>query len=273
MILKKKKTITNQNKKFQNHTFAICAYKESKYLEKCIISLLKQNVKSNIIMATSTPNEYIEQMAEKYHIPLYINEGEKGIGQDWNFAVSQCSTDYVTVAHQDDIYQENYLEEIVKQLEKGKDFVIAFTDYQEIKNGEVIPLTRNLKIKKILLMPLRFGGKSKLIKRRIMSVGSPICCPSVTVNTKILGKKPYKTDLKCDLDWDSFYTFASYKGRFLYIHQYLMLHRIHEEAETSNLIHNHVRLEEDLQMLERFWPKPIAKVIMHFYHKAIETNE
>ena len=72
MILKKKKTITNQNKQFQNHTFAICAYKESRYLEKCIISLLKQNVKSNIIMATSTPNEYIEQMAEKYHIPLDV---------------------------------------------------------------------------------------------------------------------------------------------------------------------------------------------------------
>ena len=85
-------------------------------------------------------------MAEKYNIPLYINKGEKGIGQDWNFAVSQCSTDYVTVTHQDDIYQENYLQEIVKQLEKGKDFIIAFTDYQEIKNGKVIPLTRNLKI-------------------------------------------------------------------------------------------------------------------------------
>lgn len=263
----------NQISNFKNHTFAICAYKESEYLEECIKSLKKQIVQSNIIIATSTPNEYIKNMAEKYNIPVYVNNGEKGIGQDWNFAVSQCKTDYVTVAHQDDIYKENYLEEIVNNLQNGKDFVIAFSDYKEIKNGIEIPLTKNLKIKEFLLMPLRKFNKSRFIKRRVMSVGSPICCPSVTVNTKILGKSPYKTELKCDLDWDSFCEFADYKGRFLYIHKYLMLHRIHENSETSNLIENNIRLEEDLQMLQRFWPKPIAKVVMHFYKGAINTNK
>ena len=38
------------------HTFAICAYKKSRYLENCILSLKKQTVTSNIIMVTSTPN-------------------------------------------------------------------------------------------------------------------------------------------------------------------------------------------------------------------------
>ena len=92
---------------FKNHTFVICAYKESKYLEECIESLEKQIVKSNIIMCTSTPNDYIKNMAQKHNIPLYINEGKSGIGQDWNFVVSKTTTDYVTVAHQDDIYNEN----------------------------------------------------------------------------------------------------------------------------------------------------------------------
>ena len=90
-------------KEYKNHTFAICAYKESQYLEECIKSLKKQTVKSNIIMATSTPNEHIKNLAEKYNIELFINDGEKGIGPDWNFAVSKTKTDYVTVAHQDDI--------------------------------------------------------------------------------------------------------------------------------------------------------------------------
>ena len=130
-------------KEFKNHTFVICAYKESQYLEECIKSVLNQTVKSNIIMSTSTPNDYIKGMAEKYNIPLYINEGEKGIGQDWNFGVSKATTDYVTVAHQDDIYKEKYLEEIVNNLEKGKDFVIAITKYTEIKNGVEIPVKIN----------------------------------------------------------------------------------------------------------------------------------
>ena len=260
-------------KEFLNHTFVICAYKESEYLEECIKSVMNQTVKSNVIMATSTPNDYIKGLADKYNIELFVNTGDRGIGQDWNFGVNNAKTDYVTVAHQDDIYKQAYLEEIVNRLEKGKDFVIAFTDYREIKNGEEIKLTTNLKIKKVLLFPLRFFRKSKFFRRRSLSLGSAICCPSVTVNKKVTGENPYKTELKCDLDWDTWDKYSTYKEGFLYIPKELMQHRIHEESETSNLIHNNVRLEEDLLMLEKYWPKPIAKFIMKFYKNAIKTNE
>ena len=76
-----------------SHTFAICAYKQSPYLEECICSLTAQTVKSNIIIATSTPNDYIKALAEKYHLSLYINQGESGIAQDWNIAYRQAKTD------------------------------------------------------------------------------------------------------------------------------------------------------------------------------------
>ena len=63
------------NKHFKNHTFVICAYKESPYLEECIQSLMNQRIKSNVIITTSTPNVYIERLAEKYQIPVKINNG------------------------------------------------------------------------------------------------------------------------------------------------------------------------------------------------------
>ena len=123
------------------------------------------------------------------------------------------------------------------------------------------------------MFPLRFFKKSKFIKRRTLSLGNAICCPSVTINKKITGKNPYKTKLKCDLDWDTWDKMSQYKGDFLYIPKELMQHRIHEASETSNLIENNIRLEEDMLMLERYWPKPIAKFIMKFYKKAIKTNK
>ena len=259
--------------KFNNHTFVICAYKESKFLEECIKSILNQTVKSNIIITTATPNNYIENISKKYNIPLYINNDKPGIGTDWNFGVSKTKTDYVTVAHQDDIYKENYLEEIVKKLNQNKDFVIAFTKYKEIKNGQEIDLTANLKIKEFLLWPLKYFNKSKWIKKRVLSLGSAICCPSVTLNKKIVGEKPYKTELKCNLDWDTWLDFTKYRGRFLYIPKYLMCHRIHEESETSNLIENNIRLEEDELMFRKFWPKPIARMLVSQYKKAMRTNK
>lgn len=54
------------------HTFAICAYKESEYLEECIRSLKNQTVSTNIILATSTPNKYIKGLCDKYHIAMYV---------------------------------------------------------------------------------------------------------------------------------------------------------------------------------------------------------
>ena len=68
-----------------DHTFIICAYKESPYLDKCIQSLLNQTVKSNIVMYTSTPNDYIQDIADKYAIDLYSKNGGS-IGKDWNNA-------------------------------------------------------------------------------------------------------------------------------------------------------------------------------------------
>lgn len=86
----------------KNHTFAICAYKESPFLEECILSLLDQTVPSTIIIVTATDNAYIRNLADKYHLELHINHGETGITQDWMFAYRSAKTELMTIAHQDD---------------------------------------------------------------------------------------------------------------------------------------------------------------------------
>ena len=101
------------------HSFVICAYKESPFLEECIQSLEKQTVKSTIKMVTSTPNEYIADMAKKHNIELIVNEGQGGIVQDWNFGYKQIDTPYVTIAHQDDVYFPEYTETLLKEFERS----------------------------------------------------------------------------------------------------------------------------------------------------------
>ena len=255
------------------HTFVVLAYKESKDLERCIESVLNQKYKSEVLIATSTPNDFINNVAKKYKLKIKVNkESKHRIGDDFDFGIKCADTELVTVAHQDDIYNENYLEEISKLYEKYNDFSIAFGNYREIKNGEIIPLTKNLKIKKFLLSSLKKNNKSRRAKRNALKLGSSICCPCVTVNKKVLGDKPYRTELKCDLDWDSWYQFSKLDNPFAYVDKEIMCHRIHEESTTSSLIENNIRLEEDYQMFCKFWPKPIAKFLMHFYKNAIKTN-
>ena len=133
----------------QDHTFAICAYKESPYLRECIESLKKQTVPTNIIMTTSTDNEYIRNLADEYQIPLYINHGASGIAGDWNFAYHAAGTALVTLAHQDDRYQPTYAADMLEKLERAKQPFIYFADYYELRDGVVVEKSTMLRVKRL----------------------------------------------------------------------------------------------------------------------------
>lgn len=263
----------------KKHTFAICAYKESEYLEECIQSLENQTIKSNILIVTSTPNEYIDKIAEKHQIPVYVNRGEGGITQDWNFGY-KCAriknkSEYITIAHQDDIYEPEYLESIMKRIKASKNPLIAFTDYFEVRNGKRMDKNKLLKIKRIMLLPLRikaFSG-SRWIRRRILSMGSPICCPSVTFVADHLPDPVFQNHYRACEDWEAWERISKQKGDFLYITRLLMGHRIHEESETTASIEDNKRTQEELEMFCKFWPTWIAKILIKPYSKGQNSNQ
>lgn len=258
-----------------NHTFAICAYQESPYLEACIRSVLGQTVKTNVLIATSTPNAHIRRLAEKYGLPLYINEGEHGITQDWNFAYSRCTTDYITIAHQDDLYHPKYVERLLDTVEKAKRPLIYFTDYAEIRKGKRVSKSRLLTIKRIMLTPLRFRGlwNSKWIRRRILSLGCPICCPSVTFVRQNVPREVFRNHFRASEDWEAWEYLSQMDGAFVYCSQILTFHRIHEDSETSHTLREHKRAEEDYEMFCKFWPKPVAKLLTGCYAGSEKNNE
>ena len=258
-----------------NHTFAICAYKESPYLEECVVSLKKQMLKSEIIMVTSTPNEHIKLIADKYDIKLYINEGEGGITQDWNFALSKVKTKYATIAHQDDIYEEEYSLKITEYFEKSKKPLIAFTDYSEIRNGEKIYDVPMLKIKRKMLLPfkVRAWWKSKFIRRRILSLGDPICCPSVAFCLDNIERPIFNNRFRSCEDWEAWEKLSKLEGDYIYIPESLMAHRIHADSATTEILQDKARIEENYIMYCKFWPKFIAKIINKYYTLSEKSNE
>lgn len=251
-----------------DHTFIILAYKESKYLEKSIKSILAQSRKTNIIIGTSTPNKYINTLAKKYDLKIISNKEGLGIAEDFNFAYNCGKTKLVTIAHQDDVYEKNYVEEIIKNYYKYQDSTILFTDYYEIRNNKKFTNSNNKKIKKILLFPLKLKCWSnlKIIKQSALRLGNAICCPTVTFcKDNINIDKLFTSTFISNMDWLAWEKISKLKGRFLYINKELVGHRIHEEATTSKIIHDGKRTNEDYEMFLKFWPKPIAKIINKLY--------
>lgn len=259
----------------KDHTFAVCAYKESPYLRECVESLLAQTVKTKIIMTTSTDNEFIRSIAEEYQLPLYVNNGEGGIANDWNFAYHQSETKLVTLAHQDDRYHMEYAADMLEQLNKSKNPSIFFTGYHEIRDGEIVEKNKLLKVKRTMLLPLQirvFHG-SRFIKRLCISLGNPVSCWSIAYVKDKLPETVFVSDFRSNLDWEEWEKLSKEKGEFVYWKRPLTFHRVHEGSETSNTINNgNIRAKEDYAMFLKFWPAWLAKLIMKLYIRGEESN-
>lgn len=239
-----------------------------------MLSLLAQTVSTNILIATSTPTDATREIAEGFGIPLYVRDGEPGICDDWNYAVSCASTPLVTIAHQDDTYKPDYAERMLSGVNACNRPLLYFTNYAELRDGVEVVDNRLLAIKRALLGPLKDGrlSSSRFVRRRALSIGSSICCPSVTMVLPNVGTPVFVSKFKSNLDWDTWERLSRLDGDYFYDSNILMCHRVHEGSETSRLIKNDVRTLEDVEMLEHFWPKPLARLINHFYAAGQASN-
>ena len=258
------------------HTFVICAYGKSPYLEACIQSCLNQtsmtSQASKIILYTSTPNALIDALAKQYQIDVFSNDGG-GIGHDWNQALSFVTTKYATIAHQDDIYLPSYGAEVIKAFNHSDETNIVFTDYSENDaQGQLRPRNINLKIKHfgLSLMSLL---QVKWYQKRIYALGNFISCPAVSYNMERLSDFKFDEGLKMVVDWDAWERIMSLPGKVTYVKQRLMYHRIHNDSETTVNTLDKNRETEEFMMYQRYWPTVIAKLLMRVYVKNQKGNQ
>ena len=166
-----------------------------------------------------------------------------------------------------------YLEKILQNIDN--DTIIAFTDYYERHSDGIHTTNRNLKIKRLLLMSLKIKAfqKSKWIRRRILSLGNPICCPAVTFHKEKVKDNIFQSDFRSNMDWKAWELLSKEQGRFVYVAKPLMMHRIHEESTTTEVINAGKRTNEDFRMMSLFWPKWIAKILAKIYAGSEKNNQ
>lgn len=257
------------------HAFAIAAYGESPYLVECIESILAQSVRSGVVICTSTPSPFLESIASTHGVPLAINEKRQGIANDWNFALTTPRADHVTIAHQDDLYQPDYAERIIAGFEACPDASIAFTGASEHGPAALRKFSMNVLVKRALLW--RAFGKRDLLsdsrdKRRMLDLGNPICCPSVTFNRKLIAEFRFCGNFQINLDWDAWLRLADTEGAFLYLRKTLVSHRIHPASETTASIADNRRAAEDRLMFERLRGAFVARLIHPLYRFSYLSN-
>jgi glycosyltransferase involved in cell wall biosynthesis len=257
------------------HTFVVPAYGRSAHLRECLSSLRGQSAASNIVIATSTPYDGLEEVATEYGARLATHSPNAGIGHDWNFALAQADTPWVTLAHQDDLYLPKFLERTLEAVQAHPRAALVFTGYRELEGGTRRASSAMLAIKRVLL-ELGFLGRGSLsatgAKLRLLRLGCPIPCPAVTLDLQRLSDLRFREDLRVNLDWDAWIRAAHRPVAFAWVREPLMLHRIHGVSETTAAIRQGVRAAEDRMMFEALWPAPVARMLARAYTLSYETG-
>lgn len=257
------------------HAFAICAYRDSPYLEACIRSLKGQSRESDILLCTSTPSVYIEKLADQYGIPVFVRQGKSSIRDDWNFAYHMADARFVTIAHQDDLYRKDYVKKLLECYEKYPDMTLFTGGYAVIKGNEPAVFEKVEFVKRFLRLPLRFHHLSHIswVKKSVLVFGNSICCPACAYNKERLGDPLFTSPYKFALDWDTLYKLSGLPGRFICVEKPILYYRVHEDATTKACITDDSRAREEAHMFSKIWPGPVVKVLMHLYRKAYKEYE
>ncbi len=245
------------------HTFVILAYQESDDLEDCIKSVLKQSVKSNVVIATSTPSDFITDLASEYSLGIMVNNEKSNKGSDYNFALSTFNTKLLTIAHQDDIYDRNYTKEIIKSYEKHNDASIIFTDYYEIHKDVKVKHSRTMLRKKWRIFPLKFKifQDKEYFKLRSLKYGQSFCTSSVTFVKKNVKKNFFPKNFKYYNDWQGFIDLAKKdNSKMVYLPKKLVGYRVYKKDFNMDLI-----LEKE-KILKKLWPDKLIDFIHKKYH-------
>lgn len=259
-----------------DHAFVIPAYGDSPYLPACLDSILTQTRPgSAVVITTSTPSDYLADVARQKQVPLLVNPQRRSIGCDWNFALLATDAALVTLGHQDDTFHPDYLATMDAATVGVPTPLIAFSDYGETTLAGPRPNHINIRLKQFLCRRVFGTGRavaSTVDKRRLLAWGNPICCPSVILHRMAMPDFRFTESLESNLDWEAWLRLAEQPGAFVYVPKPLVTRRIHAESETSALIADERRFDEDRAMFDRFWPTPIAALIAAIYRASYRAN-
>lgn len=257
------------------HAFAVCAYGQSPYLEACIRSLKGQSVPSLLMICTSTPSAFLDDIARRYGIPVYVRDGESSIGADWNFAYETAAgcAELVTLAHQDDIYMRDYTKTLLEMKRR-------YTDMSIFMTGSATAVEHRLAgpglvgcVKRILRLPLSLPQlcDRASVKRAALMLGNPVICPSCTYVPEMCGHDIFDAGYRFVLDWDMLERMAGRPGRWICVEKPLIIYRVHRDAATGQCIRDHTREREESEMFDRLLPDPAAEIVKRLYRKSYDA--
>jgi glycosyltransferase involved in cell wall biosynthesis len=249
-----------------NISIIVPVFNSAKYLEKCINSLLKQNIDNTEIIlvddgSTDNSQEIIKEYSKKNsdRIVCILNEENHKQGAARNMGIKIARGKYITFVDSDDWISNEYCNKMYRLAEEG-DYDIVYCDYYREfeKDGNKIynVLVDNSQVgrldhekRKSLLLRMDSYPWGRLIKKDLL-----------IHNSLYFPEKIYYEDLAIT------HLYNMYTNDIAKVEEPLYHYRIHQSSTVANPINLEYQLKAVNLLIENF-------VRRDLYHDYLEEME
>lgn len=205
-------------------SIAICTFNGEKYLQEQLDSIINQSYQNlEIIIVDDCSTDGTITLLKKYqtentNIKLVLNEINIGFNQNFKKAIQLCTSDFIAIADQDDIWETEKIALLVKKI--GNNLLLYHDSAYIDENGNLT-------------------GKSTSSHHRFVSGNCAekliyyncISGHACLIKKELINLLP-KYDPAIYYDWWLAYT-AACTGKIDYITNKLVRHRKHAESSTG----------------------------------------
>ncbi len=168
-------------------SIAICTFNGEKYLKEQLDSILNQTYKNIEVIAVDDCSSdktqcILQEYALKYPIiKVYLNQENKGYSKNFEYAISLCKGEYISISDQDDIWELFKLETLLKKIKLNDDLLVYSSSLLVDENGKSLNKTTMDKSSRYcggdpraLALFNIFLGHTLLLKRELLEIALPI---------------------------------------------------------------------------------------------------
>jgi glycosyltransferase involved in cell wall biosynthesis len=211
-------------------TIALPVYKRTDYIRKALDSAINQTVKCRILLIdNNSPHDEFRTILESYNYPWvkYVKTSET-VPQDENFnnCFRYAETPWVTILHDDDMLQCQFVEMAEKVFKKYGDKVGGITVRSHVSEEEWKGISEKVEITEDV----------RTVKEPFFYFAQLTPFPGVVLNKDLALKiGGFKSELHPIADFDFWYRYCMATS-MLYVKQTMSYYRISPLQSTNHLI-------------------------------------
>ncbi len=232
-------------------------YNGSKYISETIVSILNQtyvNYELCIIDNNSTDNsiDMIEQFNDN-RIKLYKYFETVSIGENFNRCLKLVNTNFFCIAHADDIYEPDYISEMLEAFKNSPNSLMAHSNFNCINFAGQKYRNDKYEFKKKLFKKDRFIVNDPELEFSDLLCGNYIICPSMFFKSDILSLIGFfNSNFTFALDWDYSLRILFNKFSIIRVSKTLINYRISNINTTIKAVANNLKYEEHLTVILKY---------------------